>query len=88
MTSGLVVCESVVGSCFNIRNCAYLRDWLDFRSTKCLPCCEQFFGQNLLLHLKQSGGKLKGGIWMLDWLSRPNVESSRKRDLPVRRTWK
>ena len=84
----LVVYESIVRSYFNIRNCAHLCDWFDFRSTKCLPCCEQFFGQNLLLHLKQSCGKLKGGIWMLDRLSRPNTASSRKRDLSVSRTWK
>jgi len=30
LSRDLVVYESVVGSCFNLKNCAYFQDWFDF----------------------------------------------------------
>ena len=30
LSRDLVVYESVVGSCFNLKNCAYSHDWFDF----------------------------------------------------------
>jgi len=30
LSRNLVVYESVVGLCFNLKNCAYFHDWFDF----------------------------------------------------------
>jgi len=30
LSSDLVVYESIVGSCFHLKNCAYFHDWFDF----------------------------------------------------------
>jgi len=54
----------------------------------CLDCCELICGRNLLARLKQMNEKLKGDIWLLDYLIRPNITSSQKGDLYVKRASK
>jgi len=88
LSRNLVVYKSVVGSCFNLKDCAYLHDWFDFILSSVIFVVGVIFGQNLLAQLKQSGEKLKGDISLLDYLTIPGIASSRKRDLHVRRTRK
>jgi len=84
----LVVYESVVGSCFNLKNLCLFSRSVSFHSIKWLLCCEWIFDQNLLAYLKQLGEKLKGDVWLLDCLIRSDITLSQKRDLHVRRTRK
>jgi len=42
------------------------------------------FWPKFAVDLKQLVEKLKGDIWLLDYLIKPNITSSRKKDLYVR----
>jgi len=57
LSRDLVVYESIVGSCFNLKNCAYFHDWFEYVLLSDLSYCEWIFGKNFLVHLKQLSGK-------------------------------
>ena len=88
MSRDSVVYGSIVGLYFNLKNCAYFHDWFHFVVSSVSYVVSTFFGKNLFVQLKQSGEKLKGDVWLLDYLVNPDMESSRKRNLHVRRTTK
>ena len=43
MSRDLVVYESVVGSCFNLKDCAYLYDWFDFIMSSVIHVISRFW---------------------------------------------
>ena len=66
MSRDSVVYGSIVGLYFNLKNCAYFHDWFHFVVSSVSYVVSTFFGKNLFVHLKQSGEKLKGDVWLLD----------------------